>query len=100
MTLWVDVARVAIGVNLLLLALLGYVWGTNYLKLRSKHTLGLVVFAAFLLGENILAMYFYLFHPVLRVWVSSVPSIAQFAMTALRLCETGGLAFLAWISLD
>lgn len=100
MTLWVNIARVAIVLNLLLLSVLAVIWGRNYLQLRSKHALGLVLFAAFLLAENAFALYFYLFHPVLRVWVTSVPPIAQAAMTALRVLEFAGLGFLTWTTWD
>lgn len=100
MTVWVDVARVAIVVNLLLLATLGGVWGRNYLRLRSKHSLGLLVFAALLFAENGFALYFYQFDPVLRVWVTAVPEVAQTAMTTLRVLESLALAVLAWITLD
>jgi len=100
MALWVDVARVAIVANLILLSGLGFIWGRNYWRLRSKHALGLAAFAGFLLVENGLALYFYFFHPVLRVWVTQVPTTAQGAMTALRLLEFGGLVILSWISWD
>jgi hypothetical protein len=100
MALWVDVARVAIVVNLVLLAGLGWVWGRNYWRLRSKHALGLALFAAFLLAENGLALYFYFLHPVLRVWVTSIPEVAQVAMTSLRLLESGGLLFVSWVTWD
>lgn len=100
MTLWVDVARVAIGVNLLLLAALLVVWGRNYREFRSKQTLGLVLFAGFLFLENGLAFYFYMMHPVLKVWVADIPTVAQLAMTALRVAELGGLAFLTWVTWD
>ena len=100
MTLWVDVARVAIVLNLVLLGGVLSVWGRNYWRVRSKHTLGLVVFGGFLLLENGFALYLYFLDPVIRVWVSSIPEIAQVAMTALRLLETGGFAFLAWITWD
>lgn len=100
MTLWVDVARVAIVVNLLLLAALGGVWGRNYLQLRSKHSLGLLVFAALLFAENGFALYFYQFDPALKVWVTAVPDVAQTAMTTLRVLESLALAVLAWITWD
>lgn len=100
MTFWVDVARTAIVANLLLLVSLGYVWGRNYLEFRSKHTLGLFLFALFLLLENALALYFYVFEPTLRVWVTSVPVIAQTAMTTLRVFESLGLLVLAWVTWD
>ncbi|NIU66684.1 MAG: hypothetical protein GWN73_15175 [Actinobacteria bacterium] len=100
MSLWVDVARVAIAVNLLLLATLLFVWGRNYRAFRSKHTLGLVLFASFLFLENGLAFYFYLLHPVLKVWVTDVSPTAQVAMTALRVAEMGGIAFITWVTWD
>jgi hypothetical protein len=100
MALWVDVARVAIVLNLVLLGGVLSVWGRNYWRLRSKHTLGLVVFGSFLLLENGFALYFYFLDPVLRVWVTSIPEVAQIAMTALRLLETGAFAFLAWVTWD
>lgn len=100
MTTWVTVARIAIVVNLVLLLSLGYVWGRNYLQIRSKHTLGMLLFVAFLLVENGLALYFYLFEPTLRVWVTTVPAVAQIAMTSLRVAEMVGLAVLAWTTWD
>ena len=100
MTLLVDVARVAIVANLLLLLGLVYVWGDNYRRLHSKHALGLVLFAGFLLVENGFALYFYFLDPVLRVWVTDVPGVAQVAMTTLRVLETAGLAALSWTAWD
>jgi hypothetical protein len=100
MTLWVDVARVAIILNVALLLGLDYVWGRNYRQFRSKHTLGLLLFGTLLLAENLLALYFYFFHPVLQVWVTSIPDLAQFAMTSLRVLEFGGLLFLSWTTWD
>ena len=100
MTPWVTVARIAIVVNLLLLLSLGYVWGRNYLRLCSKHTLGMLLFVAFLLLENGLALYFYAFEPTLRVWVTAVPPLAQMAMTSLCVAEMVGLAVLTWTTWD
>jgi hypothetical protein len=100
MTLWVDVARVAIVLNLLLLGGLVSVWGRNYWQLRSKHALGLALFGLFLLLENGFALYFYFLDPVLRVWVTSIPSVAQVAMTVLRVLEAGGFVVLSWVTWD
>lgn len=100
MTLWVDVARVAIVGNLALLVGLLWLWGRTYRALGSKHSLGLVVFGGFLFAENAFALYFYFLHPVLRVWVSSVPPIAQGAMTLLRVLELFALAVLFWVTWD
>ncbi|MFC4357740.1 hypothetical protein ACFO0N_07235 [Halobium salinum] len=96
MTVWVDVARVAIGVNLLLLLSLVYVWGRNYAQIRSPLALGLLLFGGFLFLENGMAFYFYFFEPTLRVWVTEIPALAQLAMTLLRVCETVALVFLTW----
>ena len=101
MSLWFDVARVAAGLNILLLAVLLFVWGRNYLDLRSKHALGLMVFAVLLLLENAVALYIYLLDPTLSVWFSSaVPAIAWRGMMSLHVLETAGIAFLVWITMD
>jgi len=100
MTLWYDVARVAIVINLGLLLGLGYVWGRNYWRFRSKHTLGLLLFSAMLFVENGVALYLYMLDPVLSVWVSGIPDIAQRAMTLLRVFEVAALAFLSWVTWD
>ena len=98
---WIDLARVAVGLNILLLASLIVVWGRNYYHIRSKHTLGLLVFGALLLAENAFALYFYLLDPLLSTWFSTaVPNPAWQAMAALHVLETVGLLFLTWITLD
>lgn len=103
MALLVTLVRVFIVLNLVLLAGLVYVWGRNYASLRSKHSLGLVLFAVFLLGENALAAYFFLLDPTLTAWITNpdqVPPVAQGAMMSLRVLEFGGLAFLTWVTWD
>lgn len=103
MSLYVTLVRVLIALNVLLLLGLASVWGRNYLELRSKHSLGLLVFALFLLGENVMAGFFFVFHPTLTAWYTNpelVPPIAQGAMLLLRTLEFGGLVFLTWITMD
>ncbi|WP_058366738.1 hypothetical protein [Haloparvum sedimenti] len=101
MSLWFDVARVAAGVNVLLLLALIAVWGRNYLEFRTKHTLGLAVFALLLLAENALSLYIYLVDPTLSGWFATdVPAIAWRAMMALHVLETAALGFLVWITWD
>ena len=103
MAVLIDAMRAFSVLNVLLLCGLGYVWGRNFLQFRSKHTLGLVVFAVLLLAENALAIYFFVFHHTLTLWVTNpelVPPIAQEAMVALRLFEFGGIAFLTWVTWD
>ncbi|QIB75825.1 hypothetical protein GL213_03005 [Halogeometricum borinquense] len=101
MSIWFDVARVASALNVLLLLGLASVWARNYLEIRSKYPLGLLVFAVLLLAENALALYIYLVDPTLRDWFTTdVPAIAWRAMMLLHALETLGLLFLAWITFD
>jgi hypothetical protein len=101
MSLWFDIARIAAGVNIALLAVLLTIWGRNYLDFRSKHTLGLAMFAAFLLARNAFSLYIYIVDPTLSAWFASgVPDIAWRAMMALHVLETFGLSFLVWVTWD
>ena len=101
MSIWVDAARVATGANVLLLAALAYLWGRNYARLRSKHTLGLLLFSVFLLAENALTLYYYLLDPDLSVWFNTqVPVIVWQATMLLHVLQTIGLLFLTWVSWD
>jgi len=103
MPLLVDAIRAIAVINLVLLSGLAYVWGRNYAQLRSKHALGLLLFAVFLFGENALAAYFFLVDPTLTAWITNaehVPRPAQVAMVSLRVLEFGGLAFLSWVTWD
>lgn len=98
---WLEVAQLSAGVNVALLLALSYVWARNYRQFRSKHTLGLLVFALLLAAENALALYYYLVDPTLSAWFSSeVPAIAWRAMMLLHVLETLALAFLVWITYD
>lgn len=101
MSIWIDLARVAAGVNLVLLAVLVTVWGRNYLQLRSRQTLGMLIFAALLFVENGFALYVYSLDPVLSLWFSTkVPNPAWQAMSAFHVLETVAIAFLTWVTLD
>lgn len=101
MSIWFDIARLSAGVNVLLLAVLLGIWGRNYLEFRSKHTLGLAMFACFLFARNALSLYIYLVDPDLSAWFASeVPAIAWQAMMALHVLETLGLLFLVWVTWD
>lgn len=103
MSLWVPLTKAATALNVVLLLVLASVWGRNYLTFRSKHTLGLLVFAVFLLLENGLVLYYYLLDPTLSAWwhdESLVPVIVWQAQMAINVTQTFGLAFLTWITLD
>jgi hypothetical protein len=101
MSIWVDAARVATGLNVVLLAALGYVWGRNFLAVRTKHTFGLLLFSVFLLAENASAFYYYLIDPTLSVWFNTqVPVVAWRAMMLFHVFETVGLLILTWVTWD
>ncbi|MFB6353805.1 MAG: hypothetical protein ABEJ92_06935 [Halobacteriales archaeon] len=101
MGLWLDITRIAAGFNVVLLAALVVVWGRNYRRFRSKHTLGLLVFGTLMLAENGLALYFFTVDPYLAPWFNTaMPEPPQLAMMALRLVTSGALLFLAWVTWD
>lgn len=100
MSLWLDVARVAAGLNVVLLVGLSYVWGRNYRQLRSKHALGLLIFAGLLLAQNLLWLYLYNGNAELRGWLYMGAPLARQAVMGLCVLETGALSFLAWITWD
>lgn len=101
MSLLVDAARVAVGLNAVLLAVVMAVWGRNYRKLRTKHTLGLLVFATLLFLENAFALYFYTADPTLSFWFDTqVPAVAWRAMLLFHVLELLGIAAITWTTLD
>lgn len=101
MSIWIEVARISTAINVVLLSVLSYIWLRNYLEFRSKHTLGLAVFAALLLAENVLALYYYLVDPTLSIWFATeVPPVAWRALMLLHVLETVAVAFLFWVTWD
>lgn len=100
MSIWVDLAKVSTGANVLLLLVLGYIWGRNYLKFRSKHTLGLLIFSVFLLAENALVLYYYIVDPTLSGWWHDQISLVWQAQMIINGMQTFGLSFLVWVSWD
>jgi len=101
MGLLIDVAQVATALNVALLAALAVLWARNFRKFRSKHTLGLTVFAVLLLAENALGLYFYAWDPVMHDWWHhDVPMLAVRGAMVLDLLQLGGVLFLAWVTWD
>lgn len=99
----VRIVQVFAVLNIVLLLVLLSVWGRNWWQIRSKHTLGLVLFSAFLLGENALAAYWFILDPTLSLWIHQdqlVPRPAQIALATLRVFQFIGLAFLTWVTWD
>ena len=98
MSVWLDAARVAAAVNVLLLLGLGSVWLRGYRQHGAQHTLGLLVVAGFLLVENALWLYFYVLHPAFIGWFNETAVEVQVGMTLLCGLELVALAFLAYIT--
>lgn len=98
MAIWLDVARIVAGLNVLLLLALGYVWQGTYRQHGAKHTLGLLVFGGFLLVENVLWLYFYTVHPAFIGWFDGSGAEIQLGMTLLCGLELVALLFLARIT--
>lgn len=98
MTVWLDTARLAAAVNLGLLFLLGSVWLRGYRQHGARHTLGLLVFAAFLVVENMLWLYYYVLHPDFIGWFTHAGVDVQIGLTALCGFELAALAFLGYIT--
>jgi hypothetical protein len=91
MSLMLDAARVAAGVNIVLLAGLIAIWVRTYREIRAPLTLGSIVFATFLLAENVVALYFYFTAP-------AMPTLAVQFMMLLQVLETVGIAVLAYVT--
>ena len=98
MAVWLEVARGAAVVNVLLLLALGFVWLRNYRQHGAAHTLGLLVVAAFLLVENGLWLVFYLLHPGFIGWFVNAGTDIQIGMAMLCGLELVALAFLVRIT--
>ena len=86
-----DAARVAAGVNIVLLITLLVLWGRTYREVRAPLTLGSMVFAALLLAENAVALWFYLPAP-------AMPGIAVQVMMLLQILETAGIGVLVYVT--
>lgn len=78
--------------NLVLLAVLTYVWLQNYRRFRSNHILGLVIFAVALAAENAAAIYFYF---SMEMLYSGDPA-AQKVVASLRGLQLVALVALTW----
>lgn len=100
MAIWLDLARLAAGLNIVVLVGLSYVWGRNALKFGTKHTYGLATFSVLLLIENALTLYIFTFDPTLRSWMEGSIPLAQGAMMATRGVELIALLVLSWAIWD
>lgn len=95
---WLNAARAAAGVNVVLLLVLGSIWLRNYRQHGARHTLGLLVFATFLLVQNLLWLYFYVLHPDFVGWFVNSGTDVQVGVTLLCGLELVALLFLTRIT--
>ena len=91
MSVMLDAARVAAAVNILLLLLVIGIWINTYREIRAPFTLASMVFAGFLLAENVVALFFYFNAP-------AMPTVAVQVMMVLQILETAGISVLAYIT--
>jgi hypothetical protein len=94
MSTWITAASGLAGLNVLLLASLGFVWLRNYRQFKSPLVLGLLAFSAVMLVENLGAIYFFFSMGMLY---ASDPTAQQFVV-ALRGLETVALAVLTYVT--
>ncbi|MFB6173699.1 MAG: hypothetical protein ABEI39_03575 [Halobacteriales archaeon] len=99
MSLWLEVARGAAGLNTLLLAGLGIVWWRRYRRHGARHTLVLLVVGGFLFAENLLWTYLYFVESSYVSWFTAVGPGLQAGITGLCGLELVALAALATITL-
>jgi hypothetical protein len=98
MSIVLEIARGAAIANVLILLLLGYVWGGNYRRHGATHTLGLLTFATFLVVQNLLWLYLYVFHSQFVAWFVHGGLDIQLSVTGLCGLQTIALVFLARIT--
>ena len=91
MSVILDAARAAAGINVLLLLVVIGVWVNTYQEIRAPFTLASMIFAGFLLAENVIALFFYFNAPVM-------PTVAVQVMMILQILETAGISVLAYIT--
>ncbi|PSQ16497.1 hypothetical protein BRD00_10930 [Halobacteriales archaeon QS_8_69_26] len=100
MGIWLDAASAATAANVVVLAVLLAIWVRNYREFRSKHTLGLSVFATLLLVENLLSLYYYVVDPTVATVLNDAAPYAGRAMMTVQFFELAALLFLLWITWD
>lgn len=99
MAIWMTVAQAAAAVNLLLLGAVGGVWLRNYRRHGASHTLAYLVFAAFLVVENLVWLYLYVLDEAFIGWYEVTTPTVQASMALLCGLETVALLAVAKITL-
>jgi len=92
---WLTVATTLAALNALLLLALGAVWLKNYRTFGSNLTLGLLAFAAVMLLENLVAVYYFFSMEMLYVGSAG----AQQSVLVLRSLQFVALLFLTYVTM-
>lgn len=98
MALWFGVTRVVTGLNLAILLALMVVWLRNYRQLRTRFTLGFLVFGGFLLVQNGYALFIYVVDPTTSDWFANIPERYNVAIMLLTVLQFGAISTLAWMT--
>lgn len=93
MTLWMQVAALFAGLNVLLLVALTGVWLTNFRRFRTAMTLGFLSFGVVLLIENLIALYVFFALPQF----DTIATVTQQVTALLRVLEFVALTCLSWV---
>jgi hypothetical protein len=93
---WLSAASALAGLNALLLLALGVVWLRNYRTFRSNLVLGLLAFAAVMLLENLVAIYFFFSMGMLY---ANSPA-AQQTVVVIRGLQFIALLFLTYVTMQ
>ncbi len=99
MSLWLELGRLAAGVNALFLLVLGGIWLRNYLNHGARHTLALLVFASFLFLENLLWLYVYLLRNDVVGWYLATSTDVQVSLMLLCGLESIALGAMTIITI-
>lgn len=91
----VTVATALSGGNIVLLAVLTYVWLQNYRTFRTPLVLGLLVFSLVFMLENVVAVYFFFAEEMLYGYESIVHRV----MLALRALQFVALLSLVYVTM-
>lgn len=93
-----ELSRVAVFLNLGFLGALVYVWGGNYRRHRAAHTFVMLIFAGFLIVQNVVWGVLYLLDTRYINWFLGAEFDLQVLLTFLCTFETVALAVLTWIT--
>ncbi|WP_435076048.1 hypothetical protein [Halococcus sp. AFM35] len=100
MPIWFDVTRLVTVLNIAVLCGLGYLWVRTHLELRTKVTLGFLLFGGFLLVENGFAFYLFVVDPTTSAWFAEIPARYNIAFMVLTLLQFGALGALSWVTVE